>query len=450
VSNSTTTSTPFWITTKIASLAAMSHSAAVDPNRFLQLCLPTPQAELHRSMQKFLSRNPKALVELPRDHGKTTQVCLRIAWELGRNPMLRVKLVCSSDRLAIDRLLFIRRQIERNPILRLVFPLLRPGKPWATDGFTIARPGDAIGPSVAAFGIGSASTGTRADLLVCDDIVDVAAIHSRAERDRVSAAFHDNLLNLLEPDGRFWGLFTPWHADDCNARLKRNGAYAHFRRAIGPDLEPVWPEKWPTDKLAERKREIGEAAFARGYRLTPIAESEILVRPEWVRTWTEPADRDFTLLAVDPATSARATADRTACVVLGRAGTEIRCLAAIARRLAAPELVPFLDEMDRAWNPQVILFESNGAFATLKDLLVRHARFGPKIKGVVQSRRKADRVAAFAVSVENGSFRLADGQGELFDEMTTFPFGERDDLVDAAAMGTAYLLTGVAEPRIWV
>ncbi len=401
-------------------------------------------------MQDFLGAHRKALVELPRDHGKSTQICGRILWELGHAPGLRVKLVCSTDALAQERTRFLRDTIAENVRVRLVFPALRPAKPWAAEGFTIQRPGRGIGPSVAAFGVGCSSTGTRADLLVCDDIVDVAAIHSQAERDRVSAAFHDNLLNLLEPDGRFWGLFTPWHADDCNARLKRTGAYAHFRRAVGPDLEPVWPEKWPTETLAERKREIGEAAFARGYRLTPIAETELLIRPEWVRVGTVPEACEFVVLSVDPATSVRASADRSAFVVLGRAGAEVHCLHAVARRIAAPELVAQVDDLDRAWRPQVILFESNGAFAALKDLLVRHARFGPKIKGVVQSRRKGDRIAAFAVAVENGSFRLAEGQGELFDEMTTFPFGERDDLVDAAATGTAYLLAGAAEPRIWV
>jgi hypothetical protein len=32
--------------------------------------------------------------------------------------------------------------------------------------------------------------------------------------------------------------------------------------------------------------------------------------------------------------------------------------------------------------------------------------------------------------------------------MTTFPFGEHDDLLDAAATGTAHLLDR-REPRVW-
>jgi hypothetical protein len=455
------------------------HAARSDPDLFLRLCLTDPtgrpiaQAPVHQDLQAFLTAHRTALVEVPRDHGKTTQACGRIVWELGRNPALRVRLVCATDALAAERTRFLRALIETSPAIRAVFPHLTPARPWTAHAFTVARPAETVGPSVAAFGVGTGSTGARADLLVCDDVVDVRALRSKADRDRVADYFTNNLMNLLEPDGRFWGLCTPWHPDDLNARLKANPAFALFRRAVGPDLEPVWPAKWPARRLRRRLSEIGAAAFARGYRLVPLTEADLAIRKEWVRLWTDALPRDAfdrVVLAVDPAVTEKQTADASALVVLGLlrpscssppclpwGETEVRCLEATARRLAAPELVDAIDAADRRWRPDVILFESNAGFAAVKDLLARHARFGPKVKGVTQSRSKKARVAAFAVVVQNGTFRVrGDGFGEpdpaqtdLYDEMTCFPFADHDDLLDAAAAGTAYLLDH-PEPRVWV
>jgi predicted phage terminase large subunit-like protein len=438
------------------------------PNKFIEYCFADPhggslkQGRVHKQLQAFLKRNRHGLVELPRDHGKSTQVCARIVWELGRRPGLRVRIVCATEALAAERGRFIRRAIEANPRVREVFPNLVPARPWSDTRLTVARPAEVIGPSLTAVGVGCGSTGARADLLVCDDIVDVKSLASRAERDRVKDHFRNDLMNLLEPDGRFWGLCTPWHRDDLNAELKRGGTYPLFRRAITEDLDPIWPERWPRDALATRRDEIGVAAFARGYRLVPLADDETAIKANQVQYWEEPEkdEANLVILSVDPALSTNSRADRSALVVLAQFGEpggpkEVRCLAASAHRVAAPELVTQIATMDHTWNPGIILFETNGAFKGIKDLMTRHAPFGPKVHDVSQSRDKTSRVAAFSVQVANGSFRLKGNRGqvdptqqELFDEMTTFPVGEHDDLVDAAATGTAFLL-GATEPRVF-
>src|SRR5262249_35722808 len=190
------------------------------PNDFAEFAFadadgrPLRQATIHRELQDFLSQHDRALIELPRDHGKSVQICLRVLWELGRRPALRIKIVCASEALAAERSRFLRDAIRRNRRVTMTFPALQPAEPWTVERFTVARPAEVIRPSVTALGVGAASTGTRADLLICDDIVDVKAIRSKAERERVKAFYKENLVNLLEPDGRLWNVFTPWHRDD--------------------------------------------------------------------------------------------------------------------------------------------------------------------------------------------------------------------------------------------
>ncbi len=102
-------------------MARTIRKARTDPAAFVRYLLMDPLGprdplpEIHRDLQNHLSAHRLALVELPRDHGKTTQVCLRVLWELGRAPNLRIKIVCASESIAVDRSRFLRHSIERNP-----------------------------------------------------------------------------------------------------------------------------------------------------------------------------------------------------------------------------------------------------------------------------------------------------------------------------------------------
>jgi len=434
-----------------------------DPNAFVAFAFSDPrgrplrQAGFHRDLQAFLSTHANALVELPRDHGKSTQVCARVVWELGRNPNLRVKIVCASKALAAERGRFIRQAIESSEGLRLTFPKLLPARPWTDTRMTVVRTSNVIGASVTAMGIGDATTGARADLLVCDDVVDVSAIHSLSRRERVKLLFDNNLMNLLEPDGRFWGLSTPWHRDDLNARLKNQWRYELFRRTVGADLEPVWPERWTRDALAARRDQIGDSAFARGYQLVPMAEESVAIPERWLKYWSVAVEPDLVIVSVDPAASTDARADRSAVVVLGKCGDEIRCLHAVADRLASPDLMALIGAVDATWRPHVILFETNGGFKGVFDMFKSQASWGGKLVEVTNGKDKGGRVLGFGVAVSGEKFLLkGDGhvgvhpdQKALFDEMTSFPLGEHDDLVDAAATGTTFLLS-LKEPRVHV
>ena len=115
------------------------------------------QAPVHVELQAFLSAHSKALIELPRDHGKTMQMCGRAIWELGTHPGLRVKIVCANEEIAGQRSRYLRDTIIKNAGVRVVFPELRPDSPWTAEAFTVTRPADTVGPSVAAFGIGAGS-----------------------------------------------------------------------------------------------------------------------------------------------------------------------------------------------------------------------------------------------------------------------------------------------------
>lgn len=422
-----------------------------DPNAFLESLFAISQhrqAALHREGQAWLDEHSKAMICWPRDHGKTTQIAGRASWEIGRNPQIRIKYCCEADDVAYHRSRFIRRIVENGAWFRFCFPHVLPDEPWGDVSWTVKRPAPLVDPTFHALGVGTASTGGRADLLIADDLVGVKSLRSKQERERAKSYWRNNLVNLCEPDARIWVIYTPWSDNDINADLEKR--FPLLKRPVGPNLEPVWPEKWPTERLRERENDIGKLAFSRGYRLRTVSEGETILGP-WLHLARAPEKPTRTIFGVDVAVKKAESNDRSAIAVLVHDGVRWTILKCWARRTSTPELLTVLASMCEMYRPQVIAWEDTAMQSGIWDLARRDPAFSKwasLLRPVKHSASKISRLEAAAPHFSSGLLSFASDDGiivnndlqELWNEVTLAPLAEHDDTWDAVLTGFEFAM----------
>ena len=103
-----------------------------------------------------------------RSCGKSTLVGIFAAWLLYRNPNLRIMVVAADSILARKMVRNVKRILERHPLTGE----LKPQKldQWASDRFTVNRTLELRDPSMIARGVTSNITGSRADIVIYDDV----------------------------------------------------------------------------------------------------------------------------------------------------------------------------------------------------------------------------------------------------------------------------------------
>jgi hypothetical protein len=135
-------------------------------------------APFHLDWHAFLRANQRAVLVAPVEHAKTQHVGIGYTLHrVGSNPNLRCALVSNTGPMAEKLLRSIRTHIEGNQRVREVFPDLRPsqrsGDAWGSTAITVERDTIAKDPTIQACGAHGAIVGSRLDLIVIDDILDV-------------------------------------------------------------------------------------------------------------------------------------------------------------------------------------------------------------------------------------------------------------------------------------
>lgn len=212
--------------------------------------------------------NPRLLLMAFRSCGKSTLVGVFCAWLLAQAPDTRI-LVLSAD-LALARKMVrnVKRIIEKHPLTRH----LKPEKldQWGSEKFTVNRIRELRDPSMLAKGITTNLTGTRADVIICDDVEVPKTSGSTEKRENLRERLIE-LDYILTPNGTQLYAGTPhcWntiYADVPRPEIGEDVAFLNgFDRFVQPVLTPdgasVWPERFPVAAIDDILRKTGPAHF---------------------------------------------------------------------------------------------------------------------------------------------------------------------------------------------
>lgn len=257
---------------------------------------------LHVRICRWLSKcwlggDRELLLMAFRDSGKSTLVGLFCAWVLARDPGLRVLVLAADLGLARKMVRNVKRIIERHPLTKGMKPTR--ADQWASDQFTVRRSVEYRDPSMLAKGIGTNITGSRADIVICDDV----EVPNTCDSVQKRKDLRERLLEVsyvLVPGGLQLFVGTPHTYYTIYAhKVRRESGEAQaflngFKRLEIPVLnrqkKSAWPERFSVKKIDGIRSRTGPNKFASQMMLKPVSLAEGRLDPDKIKSYGEEID----------------------------------------------------------------------------------------------------------------------------------------------------------------
>lgn len=222
-----------------------------------------------------------------RSCGKSTLIGLFCAWLLWRKADLRILVLAADLALARKMVRNIKRIIEKHPLTKRLKP--DNADQWGSEKFTIRRARELRDPSVLAKGITANITGTRADIIICDDVEVPNTCDTAEKREEL----RERLLELeyiLVPGGMQLYAGTPhsWYtiySDAPRREIGENTAFMEgFKRLVVPVVDAqgksVWPDRYPLADIDAMRRKSGPNHFTSQMLCQPVNIAEGYLDPD--------------------------------------------------------------------------------------------------------------------------------------------------------------------------
>lgn len=254
----------------------------------LRLPEPTP---IQYDVADYLQSGPRrAIIEGFRGMGKSWITVAYVLWRLYLNPQLKILVVSASKPAADNFSTFCFQLLNSMPLLEPLAP--RADQRNSKQQFDVGLATESKDPSIRSLGITSQLTGSRADLIIADDVESANNSLTQGARDKLAEAIKE-FDAILKPGGEIRYLGTPqtemsiynalgargyslriWPSRyPCDAWLKRNGeSLAPFiAEKIATDKtlvgQPTDPRRFSDMELQEREASYGRSGFALQFML---------------------------------------------------------------------------------------------------------------------------------------------------------------------------------------
>ena len=242
---------------------------------------------------------------LPRGHVKTTGLSvMRTAYKIGRDPGYRVMLIGRGERMArriSRRIKRIMRDQRYVALFGRIAPVAGQSKDteseWERIGSTAAE------PTFVGVGVGGPVPGTRADEIVCDDMINRQMVQTKDQRDKLWDWLLMEVVPVANDAGSSMHLIgTRYHEDDIYGRAMKAGSddddaalddddgsddaplwSVFIRKAIQDDGTALWPAVWTIERLEKRRRRLGDAIFALQYQQDTSGMGGLVIKQAWIK-----------------------------------------------------------------------------------------------------------------------------------------------------------------------
>lgn len=418
----------------------------------------------------------KMSVLAPRGHGKSHSFSFAYplflanrysraeadAFPMGQIAVTKIAMIVSNQaKLSKSFLEKIKDEIRDNDYLR--------ERLWPDGGQGISSQSLSLknGSKILSSSFYTAARGNHVGTLILDDYPDDSCIYSKAMRQKFEDILKGVFFPTLRPGGLLRIVGTPFHEEDMYSGIRRGkwGEIRHFEYPAvfhnpeDPTFVPYVLDEARHDWswLMSQKKIVGSQTFSREYLCRPISDSSSIFPFEFLnRCITNMEDEimvdhirnskrkyDKVAIGIDFAISANTGADETVVVVMGMSqGVYYIIYAECLEAKHYQEQVNAIVRINHAFNPDIVMGESNGFQRIMLDML---DEAGVKVERFVTTRFNKKSVMeglpSMAPTIENGCLKIP--YGDDYSEQMARKIMSQFNSISFIEKGTGMALQGV-------